>query len=65
MTKYEACIVTAQTGCLLCKLDDFKEFADDIMSREIFTHEYGDKELWAELKKRTKADMLKIVENLE
>jgi hypothetical protein len=41
---------TLATGRLFCKFSDFHEFAEELLGRPIFTHEFADKQLWEELR---------------
>lgn len=40
MTKREAAIVSAYTGCLIGEFSDFQAYAKEIMGRPLFTHEF-------------------------
>lgn len=64
MTKREGAILTAYTGRLFCKLDDFYEYVDEITEQSVFTHELGNPDFWAELKKLSEKDFREIMNNL-
>lgn len=65
MNKREAAIVTAFTGKLCGSFSDFHAYAEEIMSRPIWTHEFGSKELSEELKQASRKDFISLSENLE
>ena len=54
MTKREAAIVTAYTGILIGTFSDFQEFAEVILDRPVFTHEFATGGVWDELKELVK-----------
>ena len=49
--KIEGIIATLYTGCLYCRFADFQEFAEELLGKSIWTHHFGDKKLWEELRK--------------
>lgn len=63
MTKREAAIVTAFTGVLIGEFSEFHKYAEEIMGRPIFTHEFADEEIEKKLKELSKPDILKMLEN--
>lgn len=58
MTKREATIVSAYTGYLIGEFSDFHSYAEEIMERPIFTHEFPD--IAYELKEKSKKDFMSI-----
>lgn len=60
MTKKEAAIVTMYTGVLIGKFSDAHEYAEKIIGRPIFTHEFANRELSAEIKAKSKQDFISI-----
>ena len=58
MTKREAAIVSAYTGYLIGKFDDFHAYAEEIMERPLFTHEFP--YIAEELKEKSKKDFISI-----
>lgn len=58
MTKREAAIVSAYTGYLIGEFSDFQAYAEEIMGRPIFTHEFP--KIADELKEKSKADFMSI-----
>lgn len=65
MTKIEAAIVSAYTGILIGEFEDFHDYAEEIMRRSVFTHEFP--YIADELKKKSKKDFMniKVKENEE
>lgn len=60
-TKRKGAIITAYTGVGACPMDIFQDYAENILGRPIMTHEFGDKEVWAELKAASRSDFLDLV----
>ena len=58
MTKREAAIVSAYTGYLIGEFSDFQAYAEEIMGRPIFTHEFPS--IADELKNKSKKDFMSI-----
>ena len=58
MTKREAAIVSAYTGCLIGEFSDFQAYVEEIMGRPIFTHELPS--IAEELKEKSKKDFMSI-----
>lgn len=60
MTKYEAIVVSAYTGFLMCDFNDMHEYIEKKLGRPVWTHEFADKSIWEEIREKTKPDFLKI-----
>jgi len=60
MTREEAAIVSAYTGILIGGFDGFHEYAEELLGRPVFTHEFGDSEIAQELKDKSKQDFVSI-----
>jgi len=60
MTKKEKLIVTAYTGILMVSIDDFCEYVEQLLGRQIFTHEYASHEIWEEIKEASKEDFVRL-----
>lgn len=58
MTKREAAIVSAYTGYLIGEFSDFHAYAEEIMGRPLFTHEFPS--IADELKEKSKKDFMSI-----
>jgi len=41
---------TLATGRLFCSMSDFHQYAEELVGRPIFTHEFGSEALWLELR---------------
>jgi len=60
MTKQEAAIVSAYTGFLIGSFADMQTYAEEVLERPIWTHQFGDPEVAAELRVATKDDFCGI-----
>lgn len=63
MTDKEKAIVMAYTGTAMLagkKLDVFYHYIAGLMGRPIFTHELADKEIWNELKEKSREDFINL-----
>lgn len=58
MTKREAAIISAYTGFLIGEFKDFCDYAEEIMEKPIFTHEFP--YIAEELKEKSKKDFTSI-----
>lgn len=58
MTKREAAIVSVYTGVLIGDFSDFHAYAEEVMGRPIFTHEFPN--IADELKEKSKKDFMNI-----
>ena len=60
MTKREAAIVSAYTGYLIGEFSTLHEYAEKIMGRPVFTHEFGNLRVAEELREQAKVDFVTI-----
>ncbi len=60
LTPEQAVIITAYTGVLCCPFGVFHIYAERVIGRSIWTHEFANPELWAALKLRTKSEFIAI-----
>lgn len=60
MNKKEAAIITSYTGISLGCMSEFHKYAEKLMGRPIFTHEFANLNLAKELKEGSKEDFLKL-----
>lgn len=58
MTKREAAIITAYTGSVLCNIEDFHSYVEELLGRPVLMHEIP--ELENEIKEKSKKDFLLI-----
>lgn len=65
MKKRDGAIITAYTGYVCCEPNIFHKYAEEILGRPIFTHEFANGEIWNELKEKCKNDFLNLIMNLE
>lgn len=60
MTREEAAVIGAYTGILVGDFADLTSYIEKILGRPVFTHELGEREIWEQIKERSRADFLKI-----
>jgi len=60
MTKKEAAIITIYTGILIGEFSDAHEYAETLLGRPVFTHEFANCELCDKLKELSKQDFISI-----
>lgn len=60
MTRKECAIVSAYTGILCGSFNDFHKYAEELMGRPIWTHEFVNKDLTNELKRLSKNDFCNL-----
>jgi len=61
MTKNEAAIITIYTGFLLGEFHDAHEYAEKLMGRPVYTHEFASKEFNTILRKKSKQDFVNLI----
>ena len=65
MTKYEAIVVSAYTGFLMCDFNDMHEYIEKKLGRPIWTHEFALDLVQEEIHEKVKPDFLKICEKVQ
>lgn len=60
MTKDEAAIVSAYTGVMLGKFSDMQQYAERVMGRPLWTHEFASQDVVDELKAATRPDFMAL-----
>lgn len=60
LTKEQAIVITGFTGICACSFSIFHEDVEKRMGRPIFTHEFGNKGMWEEIKELYRADFLAL-----
>ena len=65
MDKHEAAVMTAYTGIMVGSFSDFHAYAERIMDRPIWTHQFASKKLAAEIKAKAEPDFMAICESIE
>ena len=58
ITSREAAIIAAYTGTLIGDFATMHGYIEEIMERPVWTHEMGESDVWAEIKRRAKPDFL-------
>lgn len=61
LTKEQAAIVSAFTGYLAGPFSDLQEYAERVLGRPVWTHEFGSKEVAEKLREAAREDFLAIV----
>lgn len=60
LTKEQAVIISAYTGFLACSFSDLQEYAQKLMGRPIWTHEFADPVVADKIRELSKQDFLAI-----
>lgn len=60
LTKEQAAIIGAYTGFAMGPFGDIQEYAERVLRRPCWTHEFGSKAFAKELREAAKADLLAI-----
>ena len=64
MTKREAAVMSAFTGIMIGEFRDMHGYAEEVLDRPIMSHEFANKALCEKLKEATRAEFMKINENI-
>ncbi len=64
MTKREAAIISAYTGILIGQFEDMAEYAESLLNRPIYSHEYADENFVEELRRRSLLDFAALQESI-
>jgi len=62
MTKRECAVVTAYTGIMCGSFNDFHQYAEELLGRPIYTHEFCQKWLWEVLKEKSREEFVRLGE---
>ena len=60
VTEREKIIVSAYTGFLMCDFKKVHQYAQELLGRQIYTHEMKDADIQAEIHEKSMIDFLKI-----
>jgi hypothetical protein len=60
ITKREAAVISAYTGILLGPFDELHKYIEEIMERPVWTHELASKNVWEEIKLKSKPEFLAL-----
>lgn len=63
MTKQDGAIITAYMGVLCCDIQVFYQYAEKLIGRALWTHEYANKEVWEDLKRLSYVDFIRLMRN--
>lgn len=62
MTKQEAILISAYTGCLLTKeWDDVHKFIQETLGRPVYSHELGNSKITDEIRKKLKPQIIEMI----
>jgi hypothetical protein len=61
LTKEQAVIISAYTGFLICNFSDMHEEVERRMGYPIWTHQFADKVLMAQVREKFKSDFIALV----
>lgn len=63
ITRREAgTIISAYTGVLLTDMDKLQTYCEKVLERPVWTHQLANKEVWNELRDKSKPDFMRVVE---
>ena len=65
MNKREAAIVSAYTGVLIGEFSDFHEYVEQLLDRQVWTHELGSRKVTAIIKEMSRLDFVSITVTTE
>lgn len=66
MTHKEAVLISAYTGYLLApSFADVHEFCEELLGRQIMTHQFGFKEMQEEIREKCKPMIIEMIETLQ
>lgn len=60
-TEEQGIVITGFTGLMACDFSKFHEDVEKRIKRPILTHEFGDKELWVEIKEAYRDDFVYMI----
>ena len=66
MTNRESVVISAYTGFMI--QNDFSkvhEYIEEILGRQVFTHELASKETHKEIQEKSKKEFIKIIDNIK
>ena len=63
MTKQEKLIVTAYTGILMVDWDEFHKFAEELLGKPIYTHEFDKEEVTNEIVNAVREDFMRLCDD--
>ena len=60
-TRHQAAVIAAYTGVLCGPFDEFHRYVEKILGRPVWTHEFADDKVVAQIKEASKDDFMKLV----
>lgn len=58
-------LVTAMTGIFFGDMSEFHEYVEKLLGRPVWTHELGNKEVWNEIKEKSRKNIEALNEALQ
>lgn len=65
MKRREAAIISAYTGTLIGNFSDLHEYAEELLNRPIFTHEFARKEIADKIKEAARKDFMELNQKID
>lgn len=63
ISKRDGAIISAYTGFLIGEFSEMHKYAEEIMNRPVFTHEFASREFVKEIQDKSREDFLNIKVN--
>jgi len=60
LTKKEAAVITAFTGIMIGKFEDFHQYAEELCGCPVWTHQFGDEQFAEKIKELSRPDFAKL-----
>lgn len=60
MTKKECAIVSSYTGFMIGEFSEMHKYAEELMGRPVFTHEFANEQFTKELQNKSREDFINI-----
>jgi hypothetical protein len=60
MTKYEAAVISAFTGVMVCEFSDMKNYIQKLTGRLMFDEEFGGEENFIKIKELARNDFMNL-----
>lgn len=58
LSPHQCAVLTAFTGILIGRMDWFHKYAEQVMERPVYTHEFAEQAIWNQLKDLSLVDDL-------
>ena len=61
LTDHQCAVLTAFTGILLGRMTAFHKYAEHLLERPVYTHEFAEREVWDRLKELSRDDVMALM----